>query len=193
MKKALLFALLLLISLPDCFAQDSHTRGIFSIGIDGSFIGKDYDRYLMTGLFKNGIGGSLKIEVPVHPNFYITATSGLSVFEATDQTKASIDHITASQYTTSESFGVLKVGVKCYTFKGLFMEIQAGGVFNSGKTVEFMTKGGVSAAYSAGIGYLFHNGIELGARYELWKLDGSVDQMNFVAIRLAYAIKFPRR
>jgi len=162
------------------------------MGVEGSFILNDYDTYLTTNLFKTGIGGSMKVEVPIYPNIYITAAGGISAFEATDQTKAYVNQIPLYQYPTSEKFELLKIGLKCYAYKGLFMEIQAGGVFHIGSTVEFMVRSDISAAYSAGIGYLFHNGIELGARYELWKLNGSVNKMDQLGIRLAYAIKFPR-
>ncbi|MFI5162636.1 MAG: hypothetical protein ACHQHN_15260 [Sphingobacteriales bacterium] len=195
MKKALIFSLLVLSSLSACLAQDSHTRGLFSIGIEGGFVASDYDRYLMKNLFKTGIGASMKIEVPVYPNIYFTAAGGFSTFEATDKTKAYINQTGLNQYaqySTSENFELLKIGAKCYIVKGLFMEAQAGGVFHSDKTVEFMPNRGLSIAYSAGTGYLFHNGIELGARYEVWRFNGSVSKMNQLGIRLAYALKFPR-
>jgi hypothetical protein len=192
MKKALIVSFLVLSSLSACVAQDSHTRGLFSIGVEGGFVTSDYDRYLMSNLFKTGIGGSMKIEVPVHPNIYFTVAGSVSKFDATDQTKAYINQINFYQYPTSENFELLKIGVKCYAVKGLFIEVQAGSVFHNGKTVEFMAMSGVSVAYSGGIGYLFHNGIELGARYEIWRLNGSVSKMDQFGIRLAYAVKFPR-
>ena len=196
MKKKIVFSFLALSSLSACFAQDSHTRGLFSIGVEGGFVASNYDRYLMNNLFKTGIGGSMKIEVPVHPNIYFTASGGFSTFQATNQTKAYINQTRLyqlySQYSSSENFELSKIGVKCYAVKGLFIEVQAGGVFYSGKTGGFMAISGVSVAYSAGAGYLFRNGIELGARYEVWRLNGSVNKMDQLGIRLAYAVKFPR-
>ena len=192
MQKKLLLTLFVLSSLATCFAQGSHTRGMFSIGIEGSFVTDDYDRYLMSNLFKNGIGASIKIDIPIYPSVYFTVAGGFSTFQATDQTKAYINQVQLYQYPTSENFQQVKIGAKCYAVKGLFLEAQAGGVFRSDKTVEFMVGMRASAAYSAGAGYLFRNGIELGARYEVWRLNGSVSKMDQFGIRLAYAIKFPR-
>jgi len=159
MQKTLLLTLFVLSSLSACFAQDSHTRGMFSIGIERSFITHDYDSYLMSDLFKNGIGGSIKMDLPVYPNIYFTVAGGFSTFQATDQIKAYVNQIPLYQHPTSESFEQVKIGLKCYIIKSLFLEVQAGGVFRSDKTVEFMVRSRVSAVYSAGIGYLFHNGM----------------------------------
>ena len=190
MKRTLLLTVLILSTLPACFAQYSHTRGMFSIGIEGSFVHSDDDQILMSSLFKNGIGGSIKIDLPVYPNIYFTVAGGISRFEATDQTKANINQLQVTGYPTSENFVPLKMGVKCYAIKGLFAEIQAGCVFRSGKSVEFGNTD-IFTAYSAGIGYLFRNGIELNMRYELWKSNGTVSKMDQVGVRLAYAVKFP--
>jgi hypothetical protein len=192
MKKSLLLSLLMVFVMFTCLAQNSHPMGKFSIGIEGGIPTSDYDSYYMTGLYKYGIGGSLKFDIPTSsPNLYVTLSGGFTTFKTNEKTSTMIKALYMGRVPTSEDFAPLKVGLKYYMSKGFFGEAQAGMVVHTGRSVEFISDGDRSFLYSPGIGYSFDNGIEVGARYESWRLGGTVGNMSQLGIRIAYAFKLP--
>lgn len=192
MKKILILILLPFGPAFTCMAQNARPVGKFSIGLDYGIPMSNYDSYYGTGLYKYGIGGSLKFDIPTSsPNFYVTLSGGICTFKTTDKTAALINTLYLGRGPTSEDFAPLKVGIKYYFSKRLYGEAQAGGVIHTGPRVEFISAGDASFAYSPGIGYSFDDGIEIGARYEVWKIGGTVGNMSQLGIRVAYAFKLP--
>lgn len=192
MKKFIVLSLLAFGPEVTCLAQNSHPEGKFSMGIDYGIPMTDYDSYYKNDLFKYGIGGSLNFDIPTSAsNFYVTLSGGICSFQANDKTAALIKALYLDRGATSEEFVPLKAGIKYYFSKGFFGEIQAGIVIHPGPTVEFISNSDRSVAYSPGIGYCFNNGIEIGARYEVWKMGGTLGNMSQLGIRVAYAFKLP--
>ena len=192
MKKFIVLSLLAFGPEVTCLAQNSHPEGKFSIGIDYGIPMTDYDSYYQTDLFKYGIGGSLKFDIPTGVNnFYVTLSGGFSTFQASNKTAELIKALYLDRGATSEDFAPLKAGVKYYFSKGFFGEAQAGIVIHTGPRVEFISDSDHSFTYSPGIGYSFNNGIEIGARYEVWKIGGTLGNMSQLGIRVAYAFKLP--
>lgn len=192
MKKSVLPPLLMVFATFTCMAQNPHPTGKFGIGIEYGIPTSDYDTYYKNSLYKYGIGGSLKFDIPtLASNFYVTLSGGFTTFKTNNKTSTFLKELYQGRAPTSEDFAPLKIGLKYYFTKGFFGEAQAGMVVHTGPSVEFISDSERSFLYSPGIGYYFDNGIEVGARYESWKLGGSVGNMSQLGIRIAYAFKLP--
>lgn len=173
MKKILLAVLLTAGSFLTCLAQSN--PGKFSIGLEGGLPVGDY-----SDLYKFGIGGSLKYDLPVAPNFYVTFSAGYSSFQIKDEAKQLLRFFGSNQ--SSSGFVPLKVGGKYYfNNKGFFGEAQVGAA------IATASGGGTAFAYSPGIGYTFDGSFEAGVRYEAWSKSGST--FGQFGLRLAYCFR----
>ncbi|HTE01203.1 MAG TPA: outer membrane beta-barrel protein [Mucilaginibacter sp.] len=173
MRKYLLAFLLAAGSVVTCFAQTtgSSSGGKLSIGFDVALPTGDY-----SNLYKTGLGGSLKYEIPAGQNFFVTLSGGYMNFSIKDEVVAELQQFGSDQ--TSAGFVPLKIGAKYYTSPGFFIEGQLGGAIGTASGT------GTAFAYSPGLGYTFDGGPEIGVRYEAWSKDGST--FSQFGLRLAY-------
>jgi hypothetical protein len=116
------------------------------------------------------LGGSAKLEVPTGSSTYLTVSAGYNAFFA----KSILKEFGAP---ATSGFVPLKAGLKGYASGNFFIEGQAGIVWST------ESGGGHAFAWSPGIGYTLHNGLEIGARYEGWTNDGTIGQ---ISARIAY-------
>ena len=115
------------------------------------------------------LGGSAKIELPTSSETYFTLSAGYNAFFLKSMFKG-------IGVSSTSGFVPLKAGLKVYT-DNFFVEAQAGIVFST------ESGGGHAFAWSPGIGYTLHNGLEFGARYEGWTNGGTTGQ---ISARIAY-------
>ena len=165
MKKILLAAILLGGTVFTSYAQTSKETGKFSIGVEAGLpLGDASD------VSNFAIGGSLKYEVPVATNTFVSLSGGYTEFlyksDVKDETGQS-----------GAGFVPIKVGLKYYFNTNFYAEGQIGATFAT------ESGGGTAFAYAPGIGYTFKGGFDLGFRFEGWSKDGSLNQL---ALRLAY-------
>lgn len=160
------------------FAQSTQKDSKFNFGLEADLpAGKTSSSY------NAGVGSSLKYEYRADTNFYFTISAGYSRFQLTDAA------IQAQQQAGSSrsSFGFLpiKIGGKFFISKGFFGEIQLGNTF--AVNADRLDSAAASAlTFSPGVGYVFDNGLELGARYEGWFTSNLFSQYS---LRLAYRFK----
>ena len=143
-----------------------------------SFIGAGADLSLPAGdfgdLFKTGTGFYVKGMFGVGIAGQVTLTSGFSKFkEAGDW----------EDFVATESAVPLLIGYR-HNFNGFFVEPQLGyGIYNYKENTGWTDTDG-AFTWAAGIGYVFNNKIEVGARYQSGGKDGWNVQM--FGLRLGY-------
>jgi hypothetical protein len=191
MKRFLLVILFGLCIVFNCPAQAARQTARFSISIDAGIPLSDYDSYYMTNVFKYGMGGSLKFDVPTPlNNFFVTISGGITTFYASAETSGRIDEVSEGLGAKSEDYAPLKCGLKYYFGCGFYGETQIGAVIHTGQSVPFFGEQAVSMLYSAGIGYSFSSGFEVDARYEQWNTGFDMGRLSQLGIRIAYSFKF---
>ncbi len=125
------------------------------------------------------IGGSLKYEQNAGKDFFITFSAGYTYFPFKDSYREALQYLSPPGVEIRKGVGFVpvKIGAKQYVSgTGFFGEAQIGASIST-------NGGGTGFAYAPGIGYTLFNGLELGARYEGWSKDGTVQQIGF---RLGY-------
>jgi hypothetical protein len=164
--KKILFALFILGGAAfNCFAQSSDGAAKFSIGVDAAA-----PNGVVSNVYTAGFGASVKAELPVGADLFATGSVGYEAFFVKSEFKV-------YGYSSSSGFVPIKAGLKYYFNESLFGEAQAGA------SVYTANNGGTAFAYSAGMGYTFDGGFEIGVRYEAWQKQGTFGQ---AALRLAY-------
>lgn len=186
MKKLLLLAV---VSAATVFTTVSAQRKtttispLFSVGLEVAAPMSD-----AKNLYSVGFGGSGKIEIPATQSFSITVTAGYTSFYLKDNVK-----------NTLNAFGIdakpagyipVKAGGKYYIVPAFYVEGEIGasiGVQRSPVGFNTLTGHGTAFAYAPGIGTSLGLGgksaIDIGARYEGWSQNGTLDQL---ALRVAY-------
>jgi hypothetical protein len=174
MKKLLLTAIASGIITISSFAQTTTTASTSAVGDSVKLnIGAEAALPINQNVYSYGYGGAIKFEVPVAHIIYLTLSTGIELLQVKSE-------FTTPGSPSSDYFFPLEVGGKYYLSSGLYGELQTG--------VSFSAAGysgpGIRPyyAYSAGLGYTFHNGLEVGARYGGWFNNGTLQQ---VALRLA--------
>lgn len=189
------FILLSLVTIATAFtslAQESAIRGRIGFCMDGVVLISDYDKIAASNLYKYGIGGSLKIDFPIlTPGLFLSTSGGYTSFKLSDTLGSFARRRYPPAGLGSENFILLKFGVKYYFNKVFFAEVLGGAAFHTGRDLLETQTNGAHILYSPGIGYSFGNGIEIGARFESWKLGSEIGNMNQLDIRLAYMFKLP--
>jgi hypothetical protein len=125
----------------------------------------------------------LKYEYRADTNFFLTISVGYISFGLTDSAKASFVRYNGS-HQSSLGFVPIKIGGKFYIHEGFFGEVQLGNTFENNSYKNSSPPS--SFTFSPGIGYVFSNGLELGARYEGWFISGVFSQFD---LRLGYRFK----
>ena len=155
---------------------------ILSVGVDGG---------IPTGNLSNGynwnIGGSLQADFPVAPQLFVTLNAGYNSIQGKDNAFG-----TGLSATNIQLLPV-KAGIKFFPVSHFYVQGEAGAAFALNKA-DVGFSNGEAFIYAPQVGYQFPLGgksfIDAGVRYE-----GSTDftsnnsntQVNFVALRLAYA------
>lgn len=160
------------------FSQTIPGGGKFNLGVEA-----DLTTGKASSTYNAGTGVSLKYEYRADTNFYFTLSAGYSNFGFTDNVKQALRQEGSSR--SSAGFMPIKIGGKFYISQGFFGEVQLGNVFaiNADRGA---TPSASAFAFSPGIGYVFNDGLEVGARYEGWFTNGLFSQYSF---RLAYRFK----
>jgi hypothetical protein len=147
----------------------------FSFGLDGG--------RTVPGQAKAILGASFKYEVPFASHTLFTASVGYSYLVFRNDTRNGQYNYGLDQ--KGANFLPVKVGVKHYLDDHFFVEGQVGAaILLSGGN--FINRYRSAYIYSAGFGYTFKNGLELGVRYEDWKRDVKISQ---AAMRVSYRFK----
>ncbi len=124
-------------------------------------------------LFSIGFGGSLKVEVPVTREFYLTATAGYKTFYLKEGSK---------DLKINKGYVPLKAGGKYYLSPLLYAEGEVGVSIGTNKNA------GSALAWAPGVGvslpFTKDGYIDAGLRYERWARDGG--NIEQVGVRIAY-------
>lgn len=174
MKKLLLLSAILFGLSIASFSQTSPSpkTGKWNFGIDAGLPLGNQSR-----VYSSTIGGYVKYEYPVSNTTFLTLSTGFNRYIYTNHYKNELKYF--GDTGTGDNTIPVNAGVKHYFGKGLFAEAQAGAAF--------YTAAGAKPAfiYSAGVGYTFKNGVEVGVRYE-----GLSQRNNFnfgvAAVRLGF-------
>jgi len=171
MKKFLIALVVLSSTAFSSFAQTSSEGiGKFSIGVDaGLLVGNARDVY------KLGIGGSLKYDMPLSKGSALTLSIGYTDLIYKGNV---VDALHALGLDRSDEVYIpVKAGLKYYFSGGFYGEGQLG------VTVATPSDAETSFIYAPGIGYNFGSSFDLGVRYEAW----SYRNIKQVVARLAYS------
>ena len=156
---------------------------IFSVGVDAG---------LPTGNLSNAynwnIGGSVQADIPVVPQtLFVTVNAGYNSLQG--KSNAYGTGLTA----TNIQLLPVKAGLKFFPVNHFYIQGEAGAAFALNKS-DLGFDNSAAFIYAPQIGYQFPVGgssfIDAGVRYEgSTKFNSTVDnsQVNFVALRLAYA------
>ncbi|WP_454804304.1 hypothetical protein [Mucilaginibacter phyllosphaerae] len=147
----------------------------FSFGLEGG--------RTVPGQAKAILGASFRYELPIASHTLLTSSVGYSFLSFREETRKALNLYGIDQSGTS--FLPVKVGVKQYLGNHFFVEGQVGAaILLSGGNIYNRYRS--AYIYTAGFGYTFKNGLELGVRYEDWKKDVKISQ---AALRVSYRFK----
>lgn len=155
------------------YASSSAQKGNNQIGM-GTDVGIPTGEF--STYFKTGFGAYVKALLGVGKSGQVTFTSGYSSFKA------------VGDFPLKTGIVPLLLGYRA-NFNGFFIEPQFGYSINNAKFMGFddvapeKTAGG-TFMWAAGIGYVFNNKIEVGARYQSASNNGST--MALFGLRLGY-------
>ena len=171
------------------FAQASSTKTTTS---DGVILSVGVDAGILTGNLNNGynwnIGGSVQADIPVLPQqLFVTINAGYNSIQGKDNAFGT--GLTA----TNIQLLPVKAGLKFFPVSHFYIQGEAGAAFALNKS-DLGFDNTAAFIYAPQIGYQFPLGgtnfIDAGVRYEgSTKFNSGDDnsQLNFVALRLAYA------
>jgi hypothetical protein len=172
-------------------AQNTTSTSTKSAGSNGVVLSAGVDAGIPTGNLSNGynwnIGGSLQADIPVAQQLFVTVNAGYNSLQG--KTNAYGMGVTA----TNIQLLPVKAGLKFFPANHFYVQGEAGAAFALNKSAVGFDNA-AAFIYAPQVGYQFPVGgksfIDAGVRYE-----GSTDftshnsnsQVNFVALRLAYA------
>lgn len=172
-------------------AQNTTSTSTKSAGSNGVVLSAGVDAGIPTGNLSNGynwsIGGSLQADIPVAQQLFVTVNAGYNSLQG--KTNAYGMGVTA----TNIQLLPVKAGLKFFPANHFYVQGEAGAAFALNKSAIGFDNA-AAFIYAPQVGYQFPVGgksfIDAGVRYE-----GSTDftshnsnsQVNFVALRLAYA------
>jgi hypothetical protein len=171
------------------FAQTSSTKTTTS---DGVILSVGVDAGIPTGNLNNGynwnIGGSVQADIPVLPQqLFVTINAGYNSIQGKDNAFGT------GLTPTNIQLLPVKAGLKFFPVNHFYIQGEAGAAFALNKS-DLGFDNTAAFIYAPQIGYQFplggKNFIDAGVRYEgSTKFNSSDDnsQLNFVALRLAYA------
>jgi hypothetical protein len=173
-------------------AQTTAANQTKSTGSNGVVLSVGVDAGLPTGNLSNGynwnIGGSVQADIPVISNqLFVTVNAGYNSIQG--KTNAYGTGLTA----TNIQLLPVKAGLKFFPVNHFYVQGEAGAAFALNKS-DVGFENSAAFVYAPQIGYQFPLGgksyLDAGVRYEgSTKFTSSNDnsQVNFVALRLAYA------
>ena len=127
-----------------------------------------------------GLGGSLKLEVPIAQSLDFTVNAGYTSLFYSKAVKDLLRYF--GDNSTSGGIVPLQAGFKYHFVPQFYAEGSAGAVIST------QSGGSTVFAYSPGVGVIFPlqsgNAIDAGFRYEGWSKNG--ESINFIGIRVAY-------
>ncbi|MCJ8208775.1 outer membrane beta-barrel protein [Mucilaginibacter sp. RS28] len=134
-----------------------------------------------SGYYSVGLGGSLKVDIPIAPKFFFTGSAGYTSYLVKNSVKETLK---SWGITNNSSTPVvpLKVGGKYFISPLFYGEAQVGAA------IETDSGGSTSFAWSPGVGFLLpagNGGVDLGIRYEGWSQHHST--FGQFGIRVAYS------
>lgn len=128
-------------------------------------------------VYSIGVGGSLKLEVPLVHKFSLTGTAG---FTSMDYKSALVNNFGTPN---SDTFIPLKGGVKYYGSEGFYLEAEAG------STIQTTNDKRSLFTYAIGPGFIIpvghgsrRSGVDFAFRYE----SASVHDLHQTALRIGY-------
>jgi hypothetical protein len=144
--------------------------------------------------YKDGIGGSLKIELPVTKSLHVIASAGyisypsVHYFALTSTAEAPAGYVYPADQLISNTpynFIPVKAGLQYYYSRYLYADAEAGAAFQSNSAAK------TSFIYSGGLGGVIPfnavSGLDIGFRYERgYQVYVYPSPMSQLGIRLAY-------
>jgi hypothetical protein len=173
-------------------AQTTPSSTTKSSNSDGVVLSVGVDAGIPTGNLSNGynwnIGGSVQADIPVVPQqLFVTINAGYNSIQG--KTNAYGTGLTA----TNIQLLPVKAGLKFFPVNHFYVQGEAGAAFALNKS-DVGFDNGTAFIYAPQIGYQFplggKNYIDAGVRYEgstNFTSNNNNSQVNFVALRLAYA------
>jgi hypothetical protein len=169
MKKIIIGLLAALVFYASSYAQKGNNQ--IGFGADVGIPTGEFSTY-----FKTGFGGYVKALLGAGKSGQVTFTTGYSSFKA------------VGDFPLTTGTVPILLGYRA-NFNGFFAEPQLGYSINNAKFAGFddwapETSQGGSFMWGAGVGYVFNNKIEVGARYQSASSGGST--MALFGLRLGY-------
>jgi len=173
-------------------AQTAPANQSKSTGSDGVVLSVGVDAGIPTGNLSNGynwnIGGSVQADIPVIPQqLFVTVNAGYNSIQG--KTNAYGTGLTA----TNIQLLPVKAGLKFFPVSHFYIQGEAGAAFLLNRS-DIGFENSAAFIYAPQIGYQFplggKNYIDAGVRYEgstNFTSNNNNSQVNFVALRLAYA------
>ena len=198
MKRILLSAILLCFTSSFAKAQSGNKVSL-SLGPEFNFPFNTIQTYYgkTRQYYKDGVGGALKVELPVLTTLHVTVSAGYMHYTANNYYLMYIQTAPYPDYAFSATapkqppylFLPVKAGLQYYYSKYLYFSAEAGEAIK----LNFAAKN--SFMYSGGLGGVIpfngKSGLDLGLRYErgyeIWSYPFTISQL---AVRVAYKYRF---
>jgi hypothetical protein len=145
-------------------------------------------------LYQDGIGASLRLEVPVTSRLHFRASGGIAYYHS-NVTSEMVDPLNFEDLSVIKrlyatyKMAPVKAGLQYYIIKYLYVNANAGYTFviNSPVNPSFIYSGGVGSA----IALDRHSGFDLSVDYgTAFKMAGANYYVNEVGLRIAYKFTF---
>ena len=198
MKKAILSAILLTFIISFAKAQ-SGNKTTWSLGPEVNFpfntgVSDDGET---RAYYQNGIGGALKVELPVSQALHITASAGY-VHYFTNIHYLYLDPLTYVAGGSDDNnlpkpppylFLPIKAGLQYYYSKYMYLDAQ------TGAAIKLNSVSKTSLIYSGGLGGVIpfspKSGLDIGVRYERgYEIAAYQHPMSQIGVRIAYKRSF---
>ena len=145
-------------------------------------------------LYQDGLGASLRLEIPVTSRLHFRASGGLAYYHSNAEPETTLLYLNVqplpeSRLYASYKMAPLKAGLQYYMIKYLYVSANAGYTvaINSPVTSTFIYSGGVGSALALDR----HNGFDLSVDYGTgFKMEGASYYVNEVGLRIAYKFTF---
>jgi hypothetical protein len=147
---------------------------------------------LVRDYYQDGLGASVKAEVPVSLSLHFTGSAGFVYYHTNSHylvLPLPLGGSNASVQPPPYKFIPLKAGLQYYYAKYFYISVEAGAAIkgNSASLNSFIYSGGLGAI----IPFNVHHGLDLGLRYERgFKIADYDSPMSQFGIRMAYRYSF---
>jgi hypothetical protein len=193
MKKIYLFIIACLCIIPCARAQSRNNISLsFGPELGIPFNTTTFDYGAVRDNYQDGVGGSVKVELPVATSLHLTGSAGYMYYPTNEHFYFLGTTANLTPYTTendnqppSYKFIPLKAGLQYYYAKYFYLAGDAGAAIkaNPAALTSFIYSGGLGAL----IPFNEHNGLNIDVRYERgFKIVDYPSAMSQIVFRLAY-------